>query len=125
MLASGVTIGLAAWAGSAAFHSRIGNDGVRAIVMSAGVAFTVQCLTFGVALALVPSSLMAGWGAGILIRVFTLAIHGFVGVPLLGLRADAALLSLAAFFFLSTLIEPFFLPRPQVKPAEKPPSTTS
>jgi hypothetical protein len=111
-----VAIGLSAWAAAAVFGPRIGEAGVEAIVMSAGVAFMVQCLTFGIALALIPSSLMIGWGAGMLVRLFVLVVHGFVGVRLLGLRADAALISLAGFFFLTTLIEPFFLPRPAVSP---------
>jgi hypothetical protein len=124
-LASALTIALAAWAGAAVFGDRVGAEGVDAIVMSAGVAFVVQCLTFGVALAIFPVNWMLGWGAGMLIRFFTLLVHGIVGVKLLGLRADAALLSLAAFLFLTSLIEPFFLVRqtasgPDTKPTARP-----
>ncbi|HKS05838.1 MAG TPA: hypothetical protein VJR92_05960 [Gemmatimonadaceae bacterium] len=124
-LASALTIGLAAWGGVAAFGDRVGAEGVEAIVMSAGVAFVVQCLTFGVAMAIFPVNWMLGWGAGMLIRFFTILVHGIVGVKLLGLRADAALLSLAAFLFLTSLIEPFFLVRPtaagpDTKPTARP-----
>lgn len=124
-LTSALVIAVAAWVGVAAFRSRIGDEGVEAIVMSAGVAFVVQCLTFGVAMAIFPVNWMLGWGAGILIRLFTIVAHGIVGVRLLGLRADAALLSLAAFLFLTSLIEPFFLVRqaaagPDTKPTARP-----
>jgi hypothetical protein len=47
-----------------------------------------------------------------LVRLVTIFLHGFVGVRVLGQPMDAALVSLAAFFFLTTLIEPFFLMRP-------------
>jgi hypothetical protein len=121
-----LVLGLSAWAASAALYGRIGQDGVQAIVMSAGIAFVVQCLTFGVALVLIPSGLMLGWGAGILFRVFTVVVHGLVGVRLLGIRADAALISLAGFFFLTSLIELFFLPRPATTgPTTKPTARAS
>ena len=125
-LAVGVTIGLSAWAAAAAFSPQIGVDGVEAIVMSAGVAFVVQCLTFGVALVLAPTSMMVGWGAGMAIRLFVLVLHGVIGVRLLGVPADASLISLAGFFFLTTLIEPFFLPRPAAAtPSTTPPARPS
>jgi len=47
-----------------------------------------------------------------LVRLATIALHGFVGVRVLGQPMDAALVSLAAFFFLTTVAEPFFLTRP-------------
>ena len=104
-----VLLGLTGWLGVIWFHSRIGDEGVRAIIVSGGVALTVQLLTFGIASHLATTNLLAGWGAGMLVRLLTLIFHGFFGVPLLGLPMGAALVSLAAFFFLSTLIEPFFL----------------
>lgn len=125
-LAIGATIGLTAWAASAAFYSRIGDEGVQAIVMSAGIIFVVQCLTFGVALVLIPSSLMLGWGAGIAIRLFVLVLHGLIGVRVLGLHAEAALYSMAVFVFLTSLIEIFFLPRPTAAPpSTSPPARPS
>lgn len=106
---SAVAIGVAAWVSTLVFP---GPEAQGAIVTSAGVAFTVQLLTFAIARALVPTNLMAGWGAGMLVRLATLILHGLVGARLLGQPMDAALVSLAAFFFLTTLIEPFFLTRP-------------
>lgn len=89
-----------------------GPEAARAIAASAGVAFSVQLITFGIAQVLAPSNVLAGWGAGMLVRLLTLAIHGFVGIRILGVPMDAALVSLAAFFFVTTLIEPLFLTRP-------------
>lgn len=106
---SAVAIVLAAWVCTFFFP---GQAARTAIVTSAGVAFTVQLLTFGIVRALAPANLMAGWGAGMLVRLATLVLHGFLGARILGQPMDAALVSLAAFFFLTTLIEPFFLPRP-------------
>ena len=111
-------IGLMGWGGATALHSRIGDDGVRAIVVSAGVAFTVQLMTFGLARLFTATNLLAGWGLGMIIRLLILIFHGLLGVPFLGLPMGAALVSLAAFFFVSTLIEPFFLGPPGAPPAK-------
>ena len=120
-VASGVVIALAAWIGAAAFHSRIGDDGVDAIVMSAGIAFVVQCLTFGVALVLMPSSRMLGFAAGMVMRLFTVLIHGLVGVRLLGVPAGPALLSLLAFVLVTLVLEVVFMLRtPAANPESKP-----
>ena len=107
-----LVIGATAWLAVAVLHPRIGDDGVRAIVTSAGVAFSVQLLTFGIANALAPTNIIAGWAGGALVRFVVLALHGFAGAPLLGLPLNVSLISLAGFFFLTMLIEPFFLARP-------------
>jgi len=52
---------------------------------------------------------VAGWGMGMLIRFIVLAIYAFLGARVLGLPIAAALVSLAAFFFVSTLLEPVLL----------------
>jgi hypothetical protein len=106
-----VLIGGTAWIGALWCTPRYGNDGVRAIVTSAAVAFSVQLLTFGIASALAPTNVIAGWVGGSLVRFLVLAVHGFFGAPMLGLPLDVSLLSLASFFFLTMLIEPFFLAR--------------
>jgi hypothetical protein len=115
-----VTAGLIAGAGWVCTLVFRGPEARDAIITSAGVAFTVQLMTFGIARALVPTNLMAGWGAGMLVRLVTIFLHGFVGVRVLGQPMDAALVSLAAFFFLTTLVEPFFL----TGPAHTTPRTT-
>ena len=108
-----LVIGLAAWVGAMLASPSRGQAGVNAVVASAGVAFSVQLLTFGIANAFVPTNIMAGWAAGMLVQLIVLAMHALFGARLLGLPVDVSLISLAAFFFLSTLIEPFFLARPR------------
>jgi hypothetical protein len=86
-------------------------DEERAIWISAGIAFVVQMLAFGVASVVKREQVILGWGLGALLRLIALAVYALVFVSALGLPATAALVSLATFFFLSTLVEPLLLPR--------------
>jgi hypothetical protein len=81
----------------------------RAIIVGAVVSFAIQLVAFSVALAMAPTNVMAGWGAGAVLRLLALALYALLAVPQLGLPLTAALVSLALYLFLSTLIEPFFL----------------
>jgi hypothetical protein len=81
----------------------------RAIWISAGLAFVVQLFAFAVARMMARENVIAGWGLGALLRLLVLAVYGFVFVKALALPSTPALLSLAAFFFLSTLVEPLLL----------------
>lgn len=83
----------------------------RAIWISAAIAFGVQMLAFGVASLVRRDQVMVGWGLGALMRLVTLSVYALVFVNPLGLPATAALVSLALFFFLSTLVEPLLLAR--------------
>ena len=83
----------------------------RAIWLSAGIAFVVQMLAFGVATIVRRDQVIVGWGLGALMRLITLSVYALVFVQALGLPATAALVSLATFFFLSTLVEPLLLAR--------------
>lgn len=83
----------------------------RAVWVSAGVAFAVQLVAFAIVKRWARTNVMAGWGAGAILRFVMLGVYGLVIVKALGLPQGAALLSLAAFFFLSTLIEPLLLQR--------------
>jgi hypothetical protein len=82
-----------------------------AIRLSAIVAIVVQLVAFAVTKAIAQRHLIAGWGAGSLLRFLTLVVYALLAVKVLGLPAVAALVSLAIFLFLSTLIEPLFLRR--------------
>jgi hypothetical protein len=82
-----------------------------AIWLSAGVAVAVQLAAFAVTRALAPQNLVAGWGVGSLLRFLSLVIYALLAVKVLGVAPAAALVSLATFLFLSTLIEPLFLRR--------------
>ncbi len=81
----------------------------QAIWFSAGIALGVQIIGFFFVRYLVPANLIAGWGAGMLLRFLVLVIHALVGVRVMGFAPTPALMSLATFLFISTLIEPLFL----------------
>ena len=81
----------------------------HAMIVSALVAYVVQLLSFAVARAWSATNVVAGWGMGMLIRFIVLAIYAFLSSRVLGLPVAAALVSLAAFFFVSTLLEPVLL----------------
>jgi uncharacterized membrane protein len=83
----------------------------RAIWLSAAIAFVVQMLAFGVAMLVRRDQIIVGWGLGAIMRLITLSVYALVFVKALGLPATAALVSLATFFFLSTLVEPLLLAR--------------
>ncbi|MFI5310498.1 MAG: hypothetical protein ACHQQ3_04660 [Gemmatimonadales bacterium] len=82
---------------------------VRSVWVSAGVAVAVQLAAFGLTLATRPANVVAGWGAGMIFRILALAVYGLLVVKALGLVMEPALLSLAGFFFVTTLLEPVFL----------------
>ena len=78
----------------------------RAVLVSALVALVVQLVAFAIARLLAgKGNAIAGWGVGALICFTTLITYGFVSRAL-GMPSNAALLSLATFFFLTELIEP-------------------
>ena len=83
----------------------------RAIWLSAAIAFVVQMLAFSIAMVLRRDQGLVGWGLGAIMRLVTLSVYALVFVKALGLPATAALVSLATFFFLSTLVEPLLLAR--------------
>lgn len=85
----------------------------RAIRISALLAFAVQVFAFAVVMLVAGSgtNLFPAWGLGILLRLAALAVMGFWLMSALGLRAEPALISLATFFFVTTLVEPLLLRR--------------
>ncbi|HET9684024.1 MAG TPA: hypothetical protein VFP15_07975 [Gemmatimonadaceae bacterium] len=81
----------------------------RAIVISAIVALVVQGIACAVARLMARGGDgIAGWTLGAVICLVAIFVFGFVSRAL-GLPSNAALLSLATFFFLTELIEPPFL----------------
>jgi hypothetical protein len=98
-----VVIGLA----GGVFTAVYGSPAERMTVwVSAGVALVVQMLAFAIARILADKgSGIAGWGLGAVICLVTLIVFGFASRAL-GLPSNAALLSLATYFFLTELIEP-------------------
>jgi hypothetical protein len=107
-LAATALIALLGWLLTLAFP---GPQDAAAIRLSAIVAIVVQLVAFAVTKSLVRRHVIAGWGAGSLIRFMTLVVYALLAVKVLGVAPVAALVSLATFLFLSTLIEPLFLRR--------------
>jgi len=86
-----------------------GDAAMQAIEVSAVVAFVVQLFGFAVARFSATGNVMIGWGLGVLLRFLILAVYALAIVRGFGLAVEPALISLASFFFLSTLIEPVLL----------------
>ena len=105
-LVSLALIAFAGWILGLAFASEADR---RSIWVSAGIAYAVQLITFSVARVSVSGNVMAGWGIGVLMRFLTLAVYALAIVKAYGLAPTAALISLATFFFISTLVEPLLL----------------
>ena len=103
---SGLVIGSAALALGLVFG---GDAGRRAILMSAGIAWVVQVVAFGIAVRVRAAHVIAAWTLGMVLRLVVLVVYGLTGVRALSVVPDAALVSLAVFFFLSTLTESWFL----------------
>jgi hypothetical protein len=81
----------------------------RTVLISALVALVVQLVAFAFARMLAETgNAIAGWVLGAVVCFVALIVYGFVSRSL-GLPSNAALLSLATFFFLTELIEPPFL----------------
>lgn len=81
----------------------------KAIWTSAVVAFGVQLIAGAIVKLSAKTNVIAGWGVGAVIRFLVLAVYALVFVKALGLPSTAALVSLVAFFFVSTLLEPLLL----------------
>jgi len=82
----------------------------RAVWLAAGTAFVIQLVSFAaVRIATQKKNMLVGWAAGIGIRFAAFLVWGLAGVSQLQLPQGAALLSMAAFLFVTTVIEPLFL----------------
>jgi hypothetical protein len=81
----------------------------QAIEASAVIALVVQLFAFGIARMVSAPNFLAGWITGVALRFVALIAYAFVGVKLFGMPAAAALISLASFLFISTLVEPKLL----------------
>jgi hypothetical protein len=85
-------------------------EAAHAILVSAVVALIVQLFAFGIVrLARGSQNTIAAWGLGALLRAVVLGLYALVLVKSLALASTPAVISLALFFFLSTLVEPLLL----------------
>ena len=85
----------------------------QALLISAGLAFAVQVgafalLTAGAEAKALPGELIIRWGMGAGIRLVVLVMFSVLA-NVLGLPLDAALVSLATYFFLTMMAEPLLL----------------
>lgn len=78
---------------------------MRALLWSLGVGIAVQLVAWALWRVLRDRGWTVAWGVGALLRFVALVIYAFVADRVLGLPIAPALLSLAAFFFVTTLIE--------------------
>jgi hypothetical protein len=86
-----------------------GPGDLQAIGISGAVALVVQTGAFSLSRILGAGNLAARLGMGALLRFFTLVIYAVLVIFAFRLPATAALISLASFFFISTLIEPLLI----------------
>ena len=104
-----MTIGVVLVVGAAlAFVFRGPND-LAAISISGLVAVAVQLGAFSLSHVAGKGNLAARLGTGAILRLFALVAYALLVVFVFKLPATAALVSLAVFFFLSTLIEPLLI----------------
>jgi ABC-type uncharacterized transport system permease subunit len=108
-----VFVGVAALAGVAALLLIVFNDaageGRRAVGYSAALALVVQAIAFRMTWRAAPEKLMSRWGMAALVRFLTLVVYALVLLKPLGLAPVPALISLAAFYFVTTVLESLLL----------------
>jgi hypothetical protein len=86
-------------------------EGHRVMLVSAGLALAIQLVAFTVARLLQPRHLLLGWGLGSVLRLVALVLYAVVVARLWRGALTPALLSFAAFLFVTTVFEPVFLKR--------------
>jgi hypothetical protein len=88
------------------FHDPAGR---RAVLWSAAITAGVQVLSFCVARLAPPDKVFKAWAGGAVLRMLTLVVYALVLLKPLGLPPMAALLSLAALLFITTVLESWLL----------------
>lgn len=104
-----MTVGVVLVAGALLSLAFRGPGDAAAIGISGVVAVVVQLGAFSLSGIAGRANLMARLSSGMLIRFFALAIYALVVILALKLPTAAALISLAVFFFFTTLIEPLLI----------------
>jgi hypothetical protein len=83
--------------------------GRRAVLWSAGIAAGVQAVSFLAARLAPPDKVFKVWAGGAALRMLALVVYALVLVKPLGLPPVAALMSLAALLFITTVLESWLL----------------
>jgi hypothetical protein len=105
-----LTVGVVIVAGVLLSLAFRGPGDASAVWLSGVVAIAVQLAAFSLSrLVGVGNNITARMGAGALLRLLALVAYALLVVLVLKLPAVAALVSLATFFFLSTVIEPLLI----------------
>jgi hypothetical protein len=104
-----LAIGVVAVAGGLLSLLFTGPENWKAVWTSGIVAIVVQLAAFSLSRVAGQGNLMARMGIGMLLRLIALVAYALIVILVLKLPATAALISLAAFFFVSTLIEPLLI----------------
>jgi hypothetical protein len=109
--AATVGLGLAGLAGTVGLLMVVFHDprGRHAVLVSAAIAAGVQAIAFGVTRLASPGRVFKVWAGGAVLRMVTLVVYALVLLKPLGLPPVAALLSLAAMFFVTTVLESWLL----------------
>ena len=84
---------------------------MRSVIVSGVVALGVQLVAFLVARAYRARNLLLGWGIGSAMRVVALVLYAIAVAKLSRASVTPALLTFAAFLFVTTVVEPVFLKR--------------
>ncbi|MCU0619588.1 MAG: hypothetical protein MUF40_06785 [Gemmatimonadaceae bacterium] len=106
LLVSLLLIGAAGWVLLLVYP---GPAGRQAVFTAAGIALVVQLVAFILLRLSVGRNVFAGWGVGALLRFAAIGVMAVVVSDALALDGNAALVSLAAFLFLSMLVEPLLV----------------
>lgn len=80
----------------------------NAIMTSAAIACVVQGVGFTIARRMRHTNVLGGWAIGAALCMSTLIVYGMV-VRAFGLPMEPALVSLAAFYFVTETVEPLLL----------------
>jgi hypothetical protein len=104
-----MTIGVVLVVGALLSLAFRGPGDASAIWLSGVIAVAVQFAAFSIGATVGKANIMARLGSGALLRLVALVAYALVAVLVLKLPSVAALISLATFFFFSTLIEPLLI----------------
>jgi hypothetical protein len=81
----------------------------HAVFVSAVIALVVQLFAFAAVKLSSGTNVLAGWGVGVGLRFVVVALYALAGAKAMGLPLAPALISLVAFFFVTSLAEPVLL----------------
>jgi hypothetical protein len=106
--AAGAAIGVAAAALALVYADA---EGRLAVAVSAVLAFSVQVPAFALLRSMRGPAFMTAWTVGALGRVLVLVVFGVIVLQSGALPLEPALISLALYFVICTIIEPLLLER--------------